>query len=217
MATFNSPPDWPAPPTPDWQPPPGWKPDASWPAAPAGWAFWLTARGTRARGPRGRYGAESPAKLIAGWGAGAAAFIVLLTAITGNSDAPATGAGTPRPTVTAAGPTVTVPGPTVTAAGPTVTETVPGPTATVTPPPPAPTVTSRPTTTRTTRTTAPVPLAQGTRTTSAPTKTSDPATQSVYYKNCAAVRAAGKAPLYRGQPGYAAHLDRDGDGVACET
>jgi len=39
---------------------------------------------------------------------------------------------------------------------------------------------------------------------------------SVYYRNCAEVRAAGKAPLRRGQPGYASHLDRDGDGVACE-
>ncbi|MGW2814138.1 excalibur calcium-binding domain-containing protein [Streptomyces sp. NPDC001415] len=39
---------------------------------------------------------------------------------------------------------------------------------------------------------------------------------SVYYKNCAAVRAAGAAPLHRGEPGYAAHLDRDGDGIACE-
>ncbi|GGU18514.1 excalibur calcium-binding domain-containing protein [Streptomyces violascens] len=39
---------------------------------------------------------------------------------------------------------------------------------------------------------------------------------SVYYKNCAAVRAAGAAPLHRGDPGYAAHLDRDGDGIACE-
>lgn len=38
----------------------------------------------------------------------------------------------------------------------------------------------------------------------------------VYYKNCSAVRAAGKAPLYRGQPGYAPHLDRDHDGIACE-
>ena len=42
------------------------------------------------------------------------------------------------------------------------------------------------------------------------------APSKVYYKNCAAVRAAGKAPLYRGQPGYARHLDRDGDGIACE-
>lgn len=38
----------------------------------------------------------------------------------------------------------------------------------------------------------------------------------VYYASCDAVRAAGKAPLYRGQPGYRAGLDRDGDGVACE-
>jgi hypothetical protein len=30
------------------------------------------------------------------------------------------------------------------------------------------------------------------------------------------VRAAGAAPLYRGQPGYSSRLDRDGDGVACE-
>ncbi|HDR8191666.1 excalibur calcium-binding domain-containing protein [Bacillus cereus] len=41
-------------------------------------------------------------------------------------------------------------------------------------------------------------------------------TSSAYYKNCAAVRAARKAPLYKGQPGYDSHLDRDGDGVACE-
>jgi hypothetical protein len=39
---------------------------------------------------------------------------------------------------------------------------------------------------------------------------------SVYYKNCDAVRAAGAAPLHRGDPGYDAHLDRDGDGLACE-
>ncbi|MBF6296377.1 excalibur calcium-binding domain-containing protein [Nocardia amamiensis] len=37
-----------------------------------------------------------------------------------------------------------------------------------------------------------------------------------YYKNCAAVRDAGKAPLLRGEPGYAPHLDRDNDGIACE-
>ncbi len=39
---------------------------------------------------------------------------------------------------------------------------------------------------------------------------------SAYYKNCAAVRAAGKAPIHIGEPGYAKHLDRDGDGVGCE-
>ncbi len=38
----------------------------------------------------------------------------------------------------------------------------------------------------------------------------------VYYPNCAAARAAGAAPIRRGEPGYASHLDRDGDGIACE-
>jgi hypothetical protein len=39
----------------------------------------------------------------------------------------------------------------------------------------------------------------------------------VSYANCSAVREAGKAPLYRGDPGYSSSLDRDNDGVACET
>ncbi|WP_236406152.1 MBL fold metallo-hydrolase [Microaerobacter geothermalis] len=41
-------------------------------------------------------------------------------------------------------------------------------------------------------------------------------TETVVYKNCTEVRQAGKAPLYRGDPGYSRKLDRDGDGVACE-
>ncbi|MDQ6752394.1 MAG: excalibur calcium-binding domain-containing protein, partial [Actinomycetota bacterium] len=43
-----------------------------------------------------------------------------------------------------------------------------------------------------------------------------PAPAGVFYANCSAVKAAGMAPLRRGQPGYAAKLDRDGDGIACE-
>jgi beta-lactam-binding protein with PASTA domain len=39
---------------------------------------------------------------------------------------------------------------------------------------------------------------------------------SVYYASCAAAKAAGAAPIYAGQPGYRAGLDRDNDGVACE-
>ncbi|MCD2193568.1 thermonuclease family protein [Actinomycetospora endophytica] len=39
---------------------------------------------------------------------------------------------------------------------------------------------------------------------------------SAYYANCTAARAAGVAPLHRGEPGYSAKLDRDGDGIACE-
>ena len=37
-----------------------------------------------------------------------------------------------------------------------------------------------------------------------------------YYSNCTVARAAGVTPIYQGQPGYAPHLDRDGDGIACE-
>lgn len=39
---------------------------------------------------------------------------------------------------------------------------------------------------------------------------------SVSYRNCTAVRQAGAAPIRRGDPGFGPHLDRDGDGVACE-
>ncbi|QWG44785.1 DUF390 domain-containing protein [Bacillus mycoides] len=39
---------------------------------------------------------------------------------------------------------------------------------------------------------------------------------NTYFKNCTEVKNAGKAPLYRDQPGYSSKLDRDGDGVACE-
>ena len=41
-------------------------------------------------------------------------------------------------------------------------------------------------------------------------------TDTVYFARCADARAAGAAPIHEGEPGYAPHLDRDGDGVACE-
>jgi Excalibur calcium-binding domain len=37
-----------------------------------------------------------------------------------------------------------------------------------------------------------------------------------YYANCSAARAAGAAPVYAGEAGYARRLDRDNDGVGCE-
>lgn len=40
--------------------------------------------------------------------------------------------------------------------------------------------------------------------------------RTVFYANCTEVRAAGAAPLRRGQAGYRPDLDSDGDGVACE-
>lgn len=48
----------------------------------------------------------------------------------------------------------------------------------------------------------------------APPEVTRPA--SVYYASCAAAKAAGAAPLHRGEPGYRSGLDRDGDGTACE-
>ncbi|KUI09581.1 calcium-binding protein [Mycolicibacterium acapulense] len=42
------------------------------------------------------------------------------------------------------------------------------------------------------------------------------ASADTYYKNCSAAREAGVTPILQGQDGYAEHLDRDGDGIACE-
>ena len=39
---------------------------------------------------------------------------------------------------------------------------------------------------------------------------------ATYFANCDAARAAGAAPVHRGDPGYSSRLDRDGDGVGCE-
>jgi hypothetical protein len=40
---------------------------------------------------------------------------------------------------------------------------------------------------------------------------------AVYYANCSAAKAAGAAPIFAGQAGYRPALDRDSDGVACES
>jgi len=44
----------------------------------------------------------------------------------------------------------------------------------------------------------------------------NPSSSGTAFRNCAAARAAGAAPVYFGDPGYGSHLDRDGDGVGCE-
>jgi endonuclease YncB( thermonuclease family) len=56
-----------------------------------------------------------------------------------------------------------------------------------------------------------------------PTPAPEPASEpepappsSVHFKNCDAARAAGAAPVYRGDTGYGSHLDRDNDGIGCE-
>ena len=97
-------------------------------------------------------------------------------------------------------------------------------TAASTSPSSAPATTAAPTTTPPTAPTTRATAAPTTRATT-PSTTAAPVTQpattappspSVYYANCAAARAAGAAPVYRGDPGYGSHLDRDGDGVGCE-
>jgi Protein of unknown function (DUF1524)/Excalibur calcium-binding domain len=56
------------------------------------------------------------------------------------------------------------------------------------------------------------------RTSAAPDTTAAARAPSVGgpFADCSAARAAGAAPVRRGDPGYAGHLDRDGDGVGCE-
>lgn len=46
---------------------------------------------------------------------------------------------------------------------------------------------------------------------------SDGGSDGVHYASCAEARAAGAAPLHRGQAGYRSDMDGDGDGVACES
>ena len=46
---------------------------------------------------------------------------------------------------------------------------------------------------------------------------SEGSSDDVYYENCDAARDAGADPVREGDPGYGGHLDRDGDGVGCET
>lgn len=92
---------------------------------------------------------------------------------------------------------------------PTLTST---PTATASPSP-APTTTApanapTPTQAAPEPTSPPSPVPTAAATTSVPVP--------VFYANCDAARAAGVAPLRRGQPGYRAALDRDGDGIACQ-
>lgn len=100
---------------------------------------------------------------------------------------------------------------------PTTTSTTsvrwtPSPTPTPTTRTPAPTTTSRPAGTPKPRPN-PQPDPDPNRDSHRTTDPAPPA--SVYYKNCDAVRAAGAAPIRRGDPGYRPGLDRDGDGVGC--
>ena len=79
-----------------------------------------------------------------------------------------------------------------------------------------------PTTTTTTPTVVTVPettssIVQFVPQTTVPPPPPTTAAPSVYYQGCDEARAAGAAPISQGEPGYRPELDRDHDGVACET
>ena len=74
----------------------------------------------------------------------------------------------------------------------------------------------------------PLPTAQSPTATSVPASPAAPAVPTTPppaspaapvdtpFRNCSEARAAGAAPVHRGDPGYGPHLDRDGDGIGCE-
>ncbi|WP_082043770.1 excalibur calcium-binding domain-containing protein [Mobilicoccus massiliensis] len=114
---------------------------------------------------------------------------------------------------------------------PTVTTTLPAepaPTVTVTStPPPAPTVTvtAEPLVRTVTKTAEAPPQAAAEPSADSRDAWADYSDEAqdppvdepgASYGNCSEARAAGVTPLHRGDPGYAPHLDRDDDGVACE-
>lgn len=74
---------------------------------------------------------------------------------------------------------------------------------------PTTTTTARPTTTTTAK---PV-----TTTTRPLTTTTAPVSSGVAFANCTEAKAAGYHDIPRGAPGYSSKLDRDGDGIACES
>lgn len=94
----------------------------------------------------------------------------------------------------------TVPTTSTTVATTTTSTTVPTTTTTV-----PPTTTTVPPTTATTS----PPIVP-------PPTEPPPTTEEVRYRNCFEAWLAGALPLRRGDPGYGPHLDRDGDGEACE-
>lgn len=208
---FNTPPNWPDAPE-GWTPDPGWTPEPTWPAPPKGWAFWLNDYDVPIEGPAGYYGGpvkSKRGKVLAGALIAIAFFLGL--AVPGAADAPPTANVAAPATTTVAGPTVTVTA-TATSAPETVTSTV---TATASPTTVTETVEPAAVTVTETRTVTATGQIQGFVGGGGGGGVSSPPAD-VYYENCTDARAKGGAPVYAGEPGYRAGLDRDGDGVGCE-
>lgn len=145
---------------------------------------------------------------------------------TPSSSSPSAASTSPSPATASATPTVTSSAVKAPFAAPAPSGAAPGSAAPSSAAPQKPARTTAPKNTSKSKTTAKAKPTK--KTTKKPTKkpaksatrkaTKPPAktSGSVYYANCSAVRSAGAAPLYRGEPGYRSALDRDGDGVACE-
>lgn len=209
---FNPPPNWPVPPE-GWAPDPGWNPDPTWPEPPKDWTFWVNDYGVPIEGPPGYFG--GPAKRNRGrvlTGVGLVLAFIMGIAVSSTADTQPTANFAAPATTTVPGPTFTVTA-TATSAPETVTKTV---TATASPTtvtetlePPTVTVTE-------TRTVTASGQIQGFVGGGGGSGGGTNPGSSVYYANCSEARAAGAAPIYRGEPGYRSGLDRDNDGVACE-
>lgn len=172
-------------------PPPGWYPD---PAGTRGRAYWNGREWSRPQPPT-----DKRTWIVVGSVFGVLLMLILLGNCSGDDQKSSVASTvTKTVTVTAQPPTVTV-----TAAPPPIV------TATEAPPPrgffepPAPE-------------TAPPPASLDPPA-PPPVGLPPPPSSSVYYADCGDARSAGAAPLYVGEPGYRSGLDRDGDGVACES
>jgi hypothetical protein len=227
-------------------PPAGWNPDPVDPSIDRYWDGQQWTGETRPKVVDNFNGADAPTKVFGApgaaadvpdpaepadrkrkwpWIAGAAGVAMAGFVAIGVAGGSGESEGSTKPVVTSS---TTVAATTTKTTTATTTKT----TTTTTTVPPTTTTTVPPTTT----TVAPMPLVpqvQATTTTPyvppAPAYVPPPTTEPAYvpppakapnagvsYANCTAVKAAGAAPIYRGDPGYSSKLDRDGDGVACE-
>ena len=149
----------------------------------------------------------------------------ILGAALAPSSAPTAEAVPPAPVEQAAVP----PAPQPLVAAPTAPQAVPAPQPLVQAPPPtaapaprvapAPPVKPEPPVAPAPRVKPEPPVAPAPRVapTPVPETQAGESSSAVYYKNCTAARAAGAAPIQKGEPGYRSALDRDGDGTACDA
>lgn len=178
-------------------------------------------RGAGGRGPNGPGGGPTPRRnrkpLWVGAGVATALLVIGMNVGSSNEAVPAaaptidTATTTTRSTVVApltadaaATSTPSAPRPVAPAAAATTSRRTAAPAESPeSPPRAAPQPAARPA-----PTTAPEPDPE-------PEAQPEPEPDNVYYANCAAVRAAGRAPIRVGDPGYSRDLDRDGDGQGC--